>query len=84
MKCLVCGGRKKVIALAMSNGRCDAESTDCLTCGGSGVVTKEQRQRIKDGKALRRDRTKRGLSLGEEARRRGISPAEQSAQEWGR
>lgn len=82
--CPRCGGQGRILALVnRGDGRGGAETRDCATCAGVGVVSAVEAARLRAGAALREGRVAAGLTLAEAAARTGLGPAEYGAVERG-
>lgn len=75
--CPRCGGQSRILALVnRGGGRGGAETRDCATCAGVGVISAVEAARLRAGAALRE-----GCVA---AARTGLGPAEYGAVERGR
>jgi ribosome-binding protein aMBF1 (putative translation factor) len=88
MQCPECKGKgcyhSQRFVNSTSGCRYEEGERECGTCKGTGSITDDHAERIKQGEARRRDRISRDMSLREEAKRLGIKPSELSDIERGR
>jgi ribosome-binding protein aMBF1 (putative translation factor) len=83
IECPHCHGKGESMAFVCGT-RCDYRAVKCSTCKGTGRVTAQQIEMMKEGEIIRRDRIARGLSIREEAARLNVDFPEWSRIEAGR
>lgn len=83
-RCPDCAGVGNNTAILCGRGRSTIRQVNCSLCGGTGEISAEVAERVRQGRELRADRIGRGLSQREEALRLGITPQALSHLEHGR
>jgi len=76
--CPDCEGRRQTYRIACGPDGCDTGYSPCSLCGGTGLISQTQAERIQQAKPIRDERKSRGVSLMEEAKRLGVKASEWS------